>query len=332
VNEVAVVFQNADGEPPLERDLIIHCRALDHPHERKTERISVLDPNLDPMIYPLLFPFGDQGWNINIPLKYNPNVLRGIRQANNPRVRVTQMQYYGYRLSIREGFNPLLSAGKLTQQYFVDAYIKTEANRLNFCRQNQNALRVEKYSGLMDHLHNESTKRGLLPGKAIILPSSFQGSPRNMQQNYQDAMAIVRKYGKPDLFITMTCNPRWTEIQENLELGQSTEFRPDLVSRVFNLKLKDLLKDIKTNHIFGTPTAVVHVIEFQKRGLPHAHILLILKEQFKPKDADIIDSLICAEIPDQVVAPRLHEIITKHMIHGPYGEHSLNSPCMVNGQ
>jgi len=49
-------------------------------------------------------------------------------------------------------------------------------------------------------------------GKMIILPSTFIGSPRNMLQNYQDAMAIVSKFGKPDLFITMTCNPKWREI------------------------------------------------------------------------------------------------------------------------
>ena len=53
----------------------------------------------------------------------------------------------------------------------------------------------------------------------IILPS----------QHYQDSMAIVREFGKPDLFITMTCNPQWREIQEKLELGQLTNDRPDLV-------------------------------------------------------------------------------------------------------
>jgi len=38
-------------------------------------------------------------------------------------------------------------------------------------------------------------------GKMVILPSSFIGSPRNMMQNYQDAMAIVSKLGKPDLLL-----------------------------------------------------------------------------------------------------------------------------------
>jgi len=52
-------------------------------------------------------------------------------------------------------------------------------------------------------------------GKIVILPSSFNGSPRHMYQNYQDAMSIVRAYGKPDLFITFTCNPTSAETQCN---------------------------------------------------------------------------------------------------------------------
>ena len=46
-----------------------------------------------------------------------------------------------------------------------------------------------------------------------------------MFQLYQDAMAIVRKYGKPDLFITMTCNLKSREIEENLLPGQSASDR-----------------------------------------------------------------------------------------------------------
>jgi len=62
------------------------------------------------------------------------------------------------------------------------------------------------------------------------------GSPRNMLQHYQDAMAIVRKYGKPDIFITMTCNPNWREIKENLLPNQQPADRPDICARVFNIK------------------------------------------------------------------------------------------------
>jgi hypothetical protein len=53
--------------------------------------------------------------------------------------------------------------------------------------------------------------------------------------------------------------------------------RPDIVARVFKQKLNQLIYDLNQNHIFGVPIAHVHVIEFQKRVLPHEHILLILR-------------------------------------------------------
>jgi hypothetical protein len=52
-----------------------------------------------------------------------------------------------------------------------------------------------------------------------------------MRNLYQDAMAIIRKYGKPDLFITFTCNPFWKDIQDNLLPGQTANDRPDIINR-----------------------------------------------------------------------------------------------------
>ena len=101
-------------------------------------------------------------------------------------------------------------------------------------------ISTARAESLIDHLQNRATNTGTHIGKVIILLSTFIGSPRNMLQLYQDAMAIVRKYGKPDLFITMTCNPKWCEIEENLLPGQSASDRPDIVARVSNIK-KDYL-------------------------------------------------------------------------------------------
>ncbi len=74
-------------------------------------------------------------------------------------------------------------------------------------------------------------------GQAIILPSSFTGSPRALHQLYQDAMGIVRRFGKPDYFITMTTNPNWREVTDNLQTGQAPNDRPDLMARSFHLRL-----------------------------------------------------------------------------------------------
>ncbi len=96
-------------------------------------------------------------------------------------------------------------------------------------------------------------------------------------------MALLRKYRKPDLFITFTCNINWKEIQENLLNGEQAFNRPNLCARVFKVKFKELMDDIIKNKIFGKVISNIDVIEFQKRGLPHAHILIILDKVDKPK-------------------------------------------------
>ena len=47
------------------------------------------------------------------------------------------LQFYSYRLAIRQNFSGIHYGGKLFQQYIVDAYVKTEQNRLAFHQQNR---------------------------------------------------------------------------------------------------------------------------------------------------------------------------------------------------
>ena len=98
------------------------------------------------------------------------------------------------------------------------------------------------------------------------------------------------------------------------------------------MKLKELLKDIHKNNVLGATVANVQVVEFQKRGLPHVHMLIMLKDDHKLRDKDDIDKYVCAEIPDAAQNPRLFEIVTKCMIHGPCGPLNPQSPCMENGE
>ena len=82
-----------------------------------------------------------------------------------------------------------------------------------------------------------------------------------MVQNYQDAMAICRFYGPPDLFITFTCNTKWQEIADALEIipGQKPNSRPDIVSRVFKLKVEELVSVLKIGTYFGKAKAGIHI-------------------------------------------------------------------------
>ncbi len=77
-----------------------------------------------------------------------------------------------------------------------------------------------------------------------ILPSTFIGGPRFFQLLFQDAMAIVRALGRPDYFITMTCNTKWDEITQVLKPGEDPNDRPDIISRVFRMKFEALMNDL----------------------------------------------------------------------------------------
>ena len=151
-----------------------------------------------------------------------------------------------------------------------------------------------------------------------------------MQQLYQDGMAIVRKLGKADLFVTFTCNPKWPEIQDNLLQGQTANDRPDLVARVFQLRLKRLIAQLVKDGVFGEVEGYLVTVEWQKRGLPHAHILIILKRRFRLLCTDDFDTIVSAELPSP--ASPLHEIVLNHMIHGPCGVHNPTAPCMKKGK
>ena len=114
-------------------------------------------------------------------------------------------------------------------------------------RSHQKDIRAELYQGLKEAVDNCEVAKNV--GKKIILPNSFIGSQRYFVKNYQDAMSIVRMDGKPDLFITMTANPNWPEIINNLSPGETAQDRPDLIVRAFEMRKNELLKDLTKKHV-----------------------------------------------------------------------------------
>ncbi|XP_074328085.1 uncharacterized protein LOC141665999 [Apium graveolens] len=181
----------------------------------------------------------------------------------------------------------------------------------------------------MDAVHRGDLDSSTV-GKSVILPSSHTGGPRYRAQNYQDAMAICRSVGYQDLFITFTCNPKWLEINDMLGLiGQKDDRnRVDIVCRVFEIKLQQLIHYIKKEQPFGEIMACLYTIELQKRGLPHAHILLFLHPSWKNPSPEYMDTIISAEFPDINTDPDAYYAVKKSMLHGPCGHGNTSSPCI----
>ncbi|XP_046660821.1 uncharacterized protein LOC124354421 [Homalodisca vitripennis] len=310
-DEVAVIIVGNEFD---KRDIVLQKRS------NLLQRISETHRSYDALQYPLLFWEGEDGYNFNI---YQIDAV--THAATNKKV--SAMNYYAYRIMVREGHNHLLRCGRLFKQVLVDMYAKIESERLSFLRWNQKRLRAEEYIHLRDAISRDANAEDI--GKIVILPSSFTGSPRHMHEYTQDAMMYVRSYGRPDLFITFTCNPKWVEIESLLLPGQTAGDRHDLTARVFKQKLTKLMDAIVKLRIYGEVRCFMYTIEWQKRGLPHAHILIWLKEKIH---SDHIDKIISAEIPDKEEDPLLFNIITSSMIHGPCGNLNPTSSCMKDRQ
>lgn len=131
----------------------------------------------------------------------------------------------------------------------------------------------------------------------IIFLSSFYEIVLYMEQRYRDWTAIMR------LFDLLAANLHWYELTDALiqvadviDPIQRWNDCPNLVGRLFHVKLNHFIHDIEsvnissptnsdatTDHSFRYFRKVffrdygcsVQVTEYQKRGLPHAHLLLV---------------------------------------------------------
>ena len=217
------------GENIGNLDVILHCR------DGPLQRINTVHRSYDPLNYVLMFPTGVQGYEL------------GMRRTDNKTL--TALDFYSYRLQERRNeWNIVMKCRRLTQQYAVDMWSKIVGARLDWVRRNQTQIRAEKYNGLLDAQAAGDLANA---GHRIILPPTVYGSPRFYTECLQNAMVIVRKYGKPDLFITFTCNPKWNEIQSGLNQGEKYTDRPDLCVRVFKLKTDELMNDLIKKEILG---------------------------------------------------------------------------------
>ena len=140
-------------------------------------------------------------------------------------------------------------------------------------------------------------------------------------------MAVVTRMGKPHLMVTFTAYPKWPEIVKNLHKGQTGMDRPDLVNRVFKMKLRSHLADVKSN-LFGKMHYMLYVIEYQGRGCVHAHIIIKF-EGPGPEQLKEVDKWIWTNLPDASIANgELRENVFQCVVHKKCGTFNPSAPCM----
>lgn len=259
------------------------------------------------LAYPLLFPTGSHGWH-----SLMTRVVPFAHQLKS----VTLTDYFRHMLMHRTNPTHVQQCERLALEFYCDAWAQVEARAAMFHRQpsQQAKYRVGRKCAIDDQLQCEG---GDLNSASIplILPSNFVGSSKWYHMLYMDAMALPMRFGKPDLFLTMTCNPRWPEIKAALPNNSHWRHHPDIVARVFWLKFKSLMRDIVQGKLFGAVKSYVWRVEWQARGLPHVHLLIILETPIST--ALQVDKFVSAEIPDPQMSPDLHQLVSDFQIHAP---------------
>eukprot|EP00666_Eupelagonemidae_sp_cell4sb_P007391 gene7391-9496_t len=269
--------------------------------------------------YPLLYPHGSVGW-----------WARGGQMYECAAGRPMTLMWYARQRMFCE---PTLHAcGRLFNEWLVDTFCRMDDSRLAYLAsaEGQKKLRLAEKDDVEHYCDDIEAGVGAgaeKPGR-ILLPSSHTGSRRQMYTLLQNACALSQRKKKATFFDTMTCNPKWNEIQDCLLPGQTHLDRPDICARVFKQKLDKVLHAISsgkwhtrwqrrhdaddivvTCHDMGMDEHLedvtliwrCYVIEFQMRGLPHAHIIYRVEGQdgSQPMLAEQIDRVVQARFPSK---------------------------------
>jgi hypothetical protein len=166
--EIAVVFvPGADNDIPETLFVV-------RPAGKELEILKTTNPMVDPMVYPLFFPFGTFGWDFK------------LKQSINSEKRLTRAEHTSFRLFTRkEDFNIIQKGRDLFQQFCADLSVRILKDRLDFVRFNQKKIMAELYKNVEERMKKQSTETGLPIGKKIILPSSITGTPRWEAEQFQ---------------------------------------------------------------------------------------------------------------------------------------------------
>ena len=139
----AIVLEDSSKNVRVDHDIILYLQG------GGLHWISNLHPLYLPLHYVLFFPYGEEGWHLNIPLQQH----NGNAHCSE---KVTQLLWYAYRLHIHPSeVEPpnLFKEGKLFQQFTCDGWASIEQCNLTWATNNQTKLRADLYQGLQDHMH-----------------------------------------------------------------------------------------------------------------------------------------------------------------------------------
>ena len=224
-------------------------------------------------------------------------------------------------------------------------YLEIEKKRIH--QNTARLLRIDRYN----HIYDLPTGTDLLQQSMFgswnmidervtsTIPEFVRTGDTFFHKAESNINAMLKAFGLPSLFITVTFSERWEQFQQILHRIAGPSFLPTdhpweaveyYYERMYHLR-NSFFNEPRYNG-FGKLLESVIRHEFQLRQAIHSHLLLWVEKTIVKL---IEENYICADIPDRHTEPMLYELVIQHQIHtckphlcgGQVGQNSMSRPC-----
>lgn len=220
----------------------------DHHGRVQQHTIDGTSSHLEPLSYPLFFPFGEQGWYSGLHKKGISFMMYLASRILMPETALHVLTNSGRPVYV----NRFQAMSRAMQFYIVERMCDAHIWRSNWHKKNQNTIFGASRTAADVNIEVAEPEEYIDPDRVsynnsspTFLAESFTGSPRHLKSLALNALTIVSELDRPTVFITGTVNPKWPEIVEMLLPGQTVYDRPDIVSRVFHARLEAIMANIR---------------------------------------------------------------------------------------
>ncbi|CAF1919487.1 unnamed protein product, partial [Brassica napus] len=238
-NEVAALIPGDFVLNMETRDIVLESTS------GKLQRISELHPAYLPLQYPLLFPFGEDGFRLNIPIGFEDSTAR-------KRKNVTMREYFAFRILERRWEAPTITrSGRLFHQFLVDAYTMIESSRLRYLWMNQKKLRSSSYAAIQKAATRAGAKMAE-QGTRIFIPATFNGgksdcSSATYAMKLFARMLVSKSFSQPHVVWEAT----WEYLTDDILYKKRRENgQPDMnltIEKIKNIALTEIENHLLSN-------------------------------------------------------------------------------------
>lgn len=242
----AIVSDKLDGQHVLQ----IHKK-----NSTKTTSIHAGDSQYEPLSYPILFPYGENGWGTDSGRIHNISFDKYlISRMLKPE---SGMGYFGAPTDDNEGSyfpsNRFQLWSQIGQVYHVDQVSRLIDFNIRAAGYHQRVMAQAGLDHGLSHDNDNDEEDDFIVGddelddeginklhqkfadgsKKSFLSDQFHGGQRTMRKKAVNALTIVSEFGQSHFFLTVTFNQCWKEVQEALPPGQTIYENPHIACLVF---------------------------------------------------------------------------------------------------